>query len=252
MNINTDINVLGSLPDWNLIKHYYEIKYKLKSGKENTSIKTQKSIKRFKTSIENTFLTFKNEKIKTLFNSFIQNEGINNDFLYILFWNASLNNELFHAINSSVYFKALYNGRVALKKDEVSSYLNELKISEPQLQKWTSNTINTTASKYLTFLKKFGLLEGKQIKSILHPFLNDKMFIIFIYWLTAFEESSNLLNSEWLKYGFMETELLLERLKKKSFSKYFNIYYTGDNLKIETIIEYEQVYEIISRDLHSN
>jgi len=252
MNINTDINILGGLPDWGLIKYYYEKKYDLISGKEETSIKTKKSIRRFKRAIEETFISFKNEKIKILFDSLIRNEGISKDFLYFLFWNASINNDLLHAINMNVYFEAFYSGRVALKNEEVSSYLNELKISEPQLQKWTLNTINTTASKYLTLLKKIGLLEGKQIKSILHPFLNDKMFIIFIYWLTAFEESSNLLKSEWLKYGFMETELLLERLKKKSFSKYFYVYYTGDKLKIETIIEYEQVYEIISRDIHSN
>ena len=74
------------------------------------------------------------------------------------------------------------------------------------------------------------------------------MFVIFIYWITAIEQGSNLLRSEWLSYGFMETELFLERLKKKSFTDYFNIYYTGDNLKIETKIEYENLYEIITRN----
>ena len=248
MNINTDINILGGLSDWNLIQFYYEIKYELRTGKEETSLKTEKSIRRFKRAIEDTFITFKSEKSKILFDLLIRNEGISKDFLYFLFWNASINNELFHAINVNVYFEALYSGRVVLKNDEVSSYLHELKSTEPQLQKWTLSTINTTASKYLTLLKKFGLLEGKQIKTILHPFLNDKMFIVFIYWITALTKGSNLLKSEWLKYGFMETELLLERLKKKRFYDYFNIYYTGDNLKIETKIEDEKLYEIITRN----
>jgi len=248
MNINTDINVLGSLPDWYLIKYYYEAKYENQTGKEETHLKTKKSIRRFKSAIEGTFIAFKNEKTKILFDTLIKNEGLSKDFLYFLFWNTSINNDLFHAINTNVYFKALYNGRAALRNDEVSSYLQELKSIESQLQKWTQNTINITASKYLTLLKKFGLLEGKQTKSILHPFLNDKMFIIFIYWLIAIAERSNLLNSEWLKYGFMETELFLERLKKKSFSDFFNIYYTGDNLKIEPKIEYEKLYEIIIRN----
>ena len=181
MNINSDINVLGSLPDWDLIKYYYEIKYKLKQGQAMTTLKTEKSIKRFRSSIEKTFITFKNEKIKILFHSLIENEGISKDFLYLLFWNASMNNELLHSINMNVYFEAFYNGRMTLRNDEVSSYLTDLKSSESQLQKWTQSTINTTASKYLTLLKKFGLMEGKQTKRILHPFLNDKMFIIFIY-----------------------------------------------------------------------
>ncbi len=246
MNINTDINILGGLPDWSLIEYYYDIKYELQSGREETTLKTAKSLKRFKKAINETFISFKNEKFKIIFDSLIRSEGISKDFLYLLFWNASVNNELLHAINMNVYFEAFYSGRAALRNDEVSSYLNELKRTEPQLQKWTLSTINTTASKYLTLLKKFGLLEGKQTKSILHPFLNDKMFIVFIYWLTAIEKGKNLLKSEWLKYGFMETELFLERLKKKSFTDYFNIYYTGDNLKIEPKIEYERLYESIT------
>ncbi|QKG81080.1 BrxA family protein [Tenuifilum thalassicum] len=248
MKINTDINILGGLPDWSLIKYYYDINYDHRSGKEETTLKTEKSIRRFKRAIEETFLSFKNEKSKILFDSLIRNDGVSKDFLYFLFWNASVNNELLHAVNRNVYFEAFYSGRAALRIDEVFSYLNELKSTEPQLQKWTQSTINTTASKYLTLLKKFGLLEGKQTKSILHPFLNDKMFIIFIYWITAIEQGPNLLKSEWLKYGFMETELLLERLKKKSFTDYFNIYYTGDNLKIETKIEFGKLYETITRN----
>jgi hypothetical protein len=66
--------------------------------------------------------------------------------------------------------------------------------------------------------------------------------------ITAIDKQSNLLKSNWLKYGFMETELLLERLKKKNFTDYFNIYYTGDNLKIETKMQYEKLYENITRN----
>ena len=91
-------------------------------------------------------------------------------------------------------------------------------------------------------------MEGRQKKHILYPFLNDKMFIIFIYCIKAIDKQSNLLKSEWLKYGFMETKLMLERLKKKSFIDYFHIYYTGDNLKIETKVQYEKLYENITRN----
>jgi hypothetical protein len=246
--VDTDVNVLGSLPDWDLIKQYYETKYGLRTDKEETFLKIQKSIKRFKSAIENTFLTFKNEKSRLLFDALIRNEGLSKDFLYFLFWNTSVNNALFHAINTNVYFVAFYSGRIALKNDDVLSYLKELKLAEPQIQKWSLSTLNITASKYLTLLKKFGLLEGKQRKSILHPFLSDKMFIIFIYWISAISERSNLLNSEWLKYGFMETELLLQRLMKNKFSDYFYVYYTGDNLRIETKVEYGDLYEAIIRN----
>lgn len=95
MKINIDINILGSLPDWELINYYYHNPQAVLPGKDfGLTIKTEKSIKRFKRAIQTTILSFKNEKIKNIFDSIIVNEGISRDFLLYLFWNASLNNEL--------------------------------------------------------------------------------------------------------------------------------------------------------------
>jgi len=247
MKINTDINILGSLPDWELIKYYYYHKdADLQQGL--THIKTNKSIKRFENAIKNTFLTFENDKIESLFKPLISGEANHKDLLLFLFWNASLNNDLFNYLNHNVFFKALYSGRVSIKNDEVTACLLELKEKEKQLEKWSMSTVKTTASKYLTLLKKLGLLEGSRTKNILHPFLDDKMFVIFIYFLTAVETQRNLLNSSWLPYSFMEKNLFLERLKKKTFIDYYDIYYTGDKLIIEPKIPYRDIYDTLTRN----
>lgn len=246
MNINSDINVLGGLHDLDLIIYYYNkfvIKKDLDSNVDKFSkIKTDRSIKRFKTSILKTFLNFKEPESKILVSSFLENENISNDSLLMLFWNASLNNELLNYLNCNVYFPAYYSGRSVIKKEEVIACLSELKQTEKNLKKWSDSTIATTAYKYLTLLKKFNLMEGSVYKSIIHLYMTDRMLVIFVYWLISIDSKPNLLESIWLKYSLCEKQVFVERLLMKKMSKYFFVIYTGDKLKIELKIPYEKIY----------
>ena len=133
------------------------------------------------------------------------------------------------------------------KQDEVAACLKELKLKETDLQKWSDSTIEVTASKYLTLLKKFNLMVGSVNKTIIHPYLDDKMFILFVYWLVAIETKSNILNSSWLNYCFSEKPFFIERILQKKFIKFFHINYTGDRLSIEPIISYENIYHAITQ-----
>lgn len=141
------------------------------------------------------------------------------------------------------FFFLLYTAaELPLKKDEVIACLKELKETDENLKGWSEITITTTASKYLTLLKKFGVMEGSLNKTISHPYLSDKMFVLFIYWLLAIENSSNIINSQWLQYCFLENQVFLERLMQKKYTKFFNITYSVDKLKIETIYSYQEIY----------
>lgn len=246
MIINSDINVLGSLPDWNLINVFLKdnISSLRKVGGVHTytAIKTDKSVKRFEKAISATLIKFYSAKVEVLVRDILENEGISNDSLLLIFWNASFNNELFNYLNTQTYFLAFYSGRISIKQDEVAACLKDLKEREIELKKWSDSTLQITASKYLTLLKKFHLMEGSLNKTILHPYLNDKMFVLFIYWIAAVEAKTNLLESEWLKYSFCEKSVFIERLKQKKFAKYFQLIYTGDKLKIETTMPYEKIY----------
>ena len=141
-----------------------------------------------------------------------------------------------------MYFPAYYGGRVTIKTDEVVACLKELRQTEDSLKKWSDSTIETTASKYLTLLKKFRLMEGGFHKTISHRLLNDKALIIFIYWILAEENKSNILDSRWLQYCFSEKETFVQSVMQKKYFKYFNLNYSGDKLQIETTISYEALY----------
>ncbi|MDD3321434.1 MAG: DUF1819 family protein [Paludibacter sp.] len=251
MIINTDLNILGGLSDWNLIKLFMNesINALNQDGghRSYTAIKTDKSVQRFEKAITGTLLNFKNKEFEHIFRTMISSESISNDSLFLIFLNASNNNDLLSYLNENVYFPALYSGRVGIKTTEATACLVDLKQSEPDLQKWADSTIEITASKYLTLLKKFNLMEGSLNKTIAHTYLNDKMFVIFIYWLLTIEQKPNILESPWLKYCFLEKTSFLERIMQKKFSKFYNLNFNGEKMKIEPIISYQNIYDELTK-----
>ncbi len=245
MDISSDINILGSILDYNLI-YILLNENNLKDHETQqyyTNIKTIKSYKRFEKAIKSSVLKFKNTQIEELALKILNSEKISPNSLFFLFWNTSSNNELLNYLNQNVYFPAFYSGRISLKKDEVAACLKELKQKEEALSNWSDSTLQTTASKYLTLLKKFNLMEGRSAKNIFHPYINDKLFLIFIYWLISIETKSNVLESKWLNYCFSEKETFIQRVMQKKYAKYININYTGNNLKIENSLSYKDIYD---------
>ena len=245
MIINTDINILGGLSELNLVEVLLNnnIEENSDESSAHTNIKTTRALKRYERAINNTLIAFSNSKVEVLVRKVIDEEGISSDSLLLLFWNASVNNELLDYLNQKVYLPALYSGRVIIKKEEVIACLHELKQTESSLQKWSDSTINTISYKYLTLLKRFNLMEGHNKKMILHRNISDRILILFIYWLLAVETKANVLESSWLPYCFLEKEILLQLIMQKKFMKYYNVNYSGDKLKIEPLFSYEEVYD---------
>lgn len=70
MDVNTDINILGGMPDYNLIRIYIAGEAKDKSTSEvqlqYTNIKTEKAFKRFRKAIDKSMNSFKNDKLKRM------------------------------------------------------------------------------------------------------------------------------------------------------------------------------------------
>lgn len=249
MIINSDINIIGGLPDWSIlfaISKRMEATSQVNEPMHYYSIKTTRALKRFEKAIKETILKFSNLEVESILKEAIAQEYVSNENLLLLFWNASFNNQLLHYLNNHTYFLAFYSGRISIKQDEVAACLKDLRETEPALKKWSDSTLHITASKYLTLLKKFQLMQGSLIKTIVHPYLSDKMFVLFVYWIKAIESKSNLLESEWLEYSFCERSVFIERLMQKKYAKYFQLNYTGDKLKIELTMPYANIYHAIN------
>jgi len=246
MSSNSSINILGGMPDWELIIHFMR---EVENQDENeakephytyTSIKTTEAVSRFKRAILDTFLKFRSSEIRNLVQKSLYKDGLSSDNLILLFWHGSSNNFLLEYLNENVFFPAYYSGRISMKGKEPMACLKDSGIEE--IKNWSNYTLEKVSTKYLTLLKKFGLMEGRMTKQLIHPFLSDRMFVVFILWLTQIETKSNLLNSKWIKYSFMEQQFFIERLLQKKFVRFFNVIYTGEKLSIEPQIEINTIF----------
>lgn len=249
MDLNTDINILSNLPDLSILSYFLDGKNVNSISKNEYhgfgDIKTVKSLKRFDKAINKSLINCEINEVKTLINSIYSNESISNDFFLLLFWNLSYNNDFFQYLNNNVYFPDLYSGRITIKSSEVQGCIKELQTMSKMIESWTPITVRKISSAYLRLLTKLNLLEGGLNKTFKNIYLSDKMFVLFIYWILAIETKPNLIESQWMKYAFCEQDVFLERVRQKKFSKFFQLSYTGDKLKIEPSIPYNKIYEAL-------
>lgn len=250
-NINSDINILVGLSDFRLagflLQKNSQTEFENQSTQIISGIKTQKSLKRFEKAIQTSLIHFSNPSVAALIQSVLLGDRNEQEISRVLFWNASFNNELLDYLNRNLYFPALYGGRAAIKSDESLACLQDLKLSEPGLQKWADSTITTTASKYLMLLKKFNLMEGRLKKTLSAPAINDHLLILFVYWIVAVDPNANLLESRWLIYSFMEKELFVQLVMQKKFMKFWNVTYSGDKLRLEPTLKHEELYDELAK-----
>ena len=242
MHINSNINILGGLPEFDLIKFFLiDSNNHGKSHLEYSDIRTLKAVKRFKKAIEESFIS-ENKNINDLFSTFIKEMNISEN-LYYLFLLFSFKNDLFRYLNENIFFQIYYSGRRIIKKEEVEICLRDLQKNNETLANWSESTITTTASKYLTLLKKFGLLSGVQKKEIIYKNLSSEEFLVFVYFLSIAEKNSNKIHSEWIKYSFYENDFFLQKVLEKQLIRYVEVQYNGDNLKLKPMINYDKLYE---------
>ncbi len=55
------------------------------------------------------------------------------------------------------------------------------------------------------------------------------------------------MKSDWLEYFYLDRDLFLERVMQKKYSKYYNLYYNGEQLRIEPIKSYQQIYHELTK-----
>ena len=152
---NSDINIIGGIPDFQLIFKAIELYASGKDAMDDAVVKrnefnfrTEKARKRFLAAVNSTFLNFSNKEhenfIKTLFSHNISLETKQ----LILFWQFAFSNRLFLEISRDVFVKSYFSGRVTFAKEDVIAYIKELMVNDSELkEKFSDKTIDTIASK---------------------------------------------------------------------------------------------------------
>lgn len=88
--------------------------------------------------------------------------------LYLLY---ALRDRLTYDFVTNVLWQKGHQGRAVVSRDDVFDLLKDAASRQPQIDRWTESTRVKLAGSILTALRDFGLLEGKQKKTLIRPSL---------------------------------------------------------------------------------
>lgn len=256
MKYNTDINIVGSIPDYHLIYKALPllianddklIQLLVKDNEFN--LRTEKSRKRFLSALNSAFVN-EDRAINEFVGMILDSKELDDKSKAIfLFWVFSINNELFRKLNNRLFLKYYYQGRAEFPAKDVEAFLKDLINRTEELQgRWSENTISTIASKYLTILKKLNLLEGTQKKSFCFIRVSDELIVCLIHAYSLMnQQGANFLDHEFSQWMFISKDSILERLKKIGKKDWIKMNYTGSALRVESGFDNNNVIDGIFR-----
>lgn len=252
---NTDINIIGGIPDFHLVikamdsfitgKERFE---KLLVAENYFGFRTEEARGRFMRVLSSSILKFENDNQREIFRSILQHPDTKNNQFLLIIWQMAINNPLFLRLMNEVYFKFYFNGKVSISNLDVLAYLLHLKETEPAFKElnWSKKTLETVASKFLTFLKKAEVLSGSQKKKIELIQLSDQYLTFVLYLIYAVENDlSNLYKSKFMNFCFIPQNSLFERIKGIARKDWIRMSFTGDRLKVEPIIDYKDLAHVV-------
>lgn len=256
MQYNTDINIIGSIPDYHLIYRSLPLLINNPAELENILVtnnefdfRTEKSRKRFLSLLNSAFVS-KSEAIDELASSLMLSfKNDENAQALLLFWLFSINNKLFFELNRDIFLKYYLQGRAELPKEAVVAYIKDLISTNEDLKgKWSEITIETIASKYLTVLKKLKLVEGTKKKKFTLVRVSDELLAVFVHIISLLDnKKANFLEDDFLSLTFISKENILARLKQIGKKEWIKLNFNGVSLQVEPVFNNNNIIDGIFR-----
>ena len=257
----SDINVIASIPDFNLINdvisafahHKGEEYINEEIFKQNIyGIRTLKSRKRFLSAITKTFIKFKTEEHQKVFYALFSQSSFVNIKKIALYLQFAFNDRLFYELTTKISMKLYKAGRLTVPKDEFTAYLYDLRDKNTDIKKWSSSTIDIIASKYLTLLKKLGFLKGRIRKEFCQIDIDDPTIVYLTYLLKSLgNKNPDIMKNPYIDILPITRENLYKRIKKLSLVDYFTIFTLGHDLKINLKYGFEEIVNVIIQNYRS-
>ena len=257
----SDINVIASIPDFNLINDVISAFAHEKGEdyineeifKQNVyGIRTLKSRKRFLSAINKTFIKFKTEEHQKVFYALFSQNNFVNIKKIALYLQFAFNDQLFYELTSKVNMKLYKSGRLTVPKDEFTAYLYDLRDKNTDIKNWSNSTIDIIASKYLTLLKKLGFLKGRIRKEFCQIDIDDPTIVYLTYLLKSLgNKNPDIMKNPYINILPISQESLYKGIKKLSLVDYFTIFTLGHDLKINLKYGFEEIVNVIIQNYRS-
>lgn len=241
VNYNSNINIIGSIPDYaSMIEYIIEEYTGQRSEYKSFQFRTTKSLSRFIKAINDSILSFRSSQQERLFYSaLLEPEFSPSDKLLVVFWQMLFANVLFRDITAEVFMKAVYQGKSTLTQNDIYSFVRHLKEEYASEFDWAESTLKIIGSKYLTAMKKLGLADGNLHKEIKYPIISDSLFVYFIKWSQTACPNDRTIRNPYIQFGFLDAISLTNRLKRIDFMQFWDITQLGNEVTID-IKDYEQ------------
>lgn len=229
---NSTVNVIGGVPNYISMIDFINCECGYTSSNA-FSFRTAKATSRFKKAVVDAFISFESDSHKDLFLKALNSDEFSNEEkMIIIFWQFLFCNRLFAEITDNVFLRALYSGRTSVSASDVEAYIKHLKVQSPDEMKWSDSTIKTTASKYLTVLKKFGFADGKIQKSIRAPHISSSLFIYIVKFALAAYPEKTTLDNPMFRFSFLDNQSIINRLKTIEYIPLWDITQIGNEVTI--------------------
>jgi hypothetical protein len=257
----SNINIIGSIPDYNLIIDSIGNFAKEKSKKEIQekifdqniyNIRTKKSRSRFLKAINSVFIQFKSDNHRTIYLSLFRQEQFLSLKKKAIFFQFAINDNLFFELSKNIFLPLYMSGRLTVDISEFSSYLYDLRDKNKDINNWSDSTIKIVASKYLTIMKKLNFIEGRAKKEFKNITPDDAAIVYFLYLIKSLDNhGTNMMKNPYISLLMINKKNLIDRIKKISIKDYFSITTVGDDLRLDLKYSFKDVVDAIIKEHES-
>ncbi len=160
----------------------------------------------------------------------------------VLYLQVCLNSRLFREITLNVFREKLTQGILKLTKQAINDFIRE---EVPAAEEWTATTVDRLGSRYLTLMKMFGFVEGKDRERISVFSPSNTLLVYTIYLDQAIRDRNRLdFSGGVVQFLFVRNqEKMIERLKEQALDGYFDLQSAGSDIRISSLLEAEDLVD---------
>lgn len=183
--------------------------------------------------VSRAFLHFTTKKGRETFLKILRTNISKTSKKQILFYTLCRNSYTTYRLTLDVFFPRYIQGNTKLPKEDVLRYLMEKSKTTKTVREWTEETRETVAGKYLTLMKKFGFLKGRQKKEFIYfsPELEPFVYVVYRL-LNEGKTPKKIANSEKFKLLMLQERDVLKYLRNSANTGYINFAQAGDVYEI--------------------
>ncbi|MBS3793128.1 DUF1819 family protein [Candidatus Bipolaricaulota bacterium] len=164
----------------------------------------------------------------------------------ILFYRLCRRSFTTYRLTLKVLFPAYKHGNEDLEKEAVMDFLETKRKTTKSASEWTDNTIEIVGSKYMTAMKKFNYLKGRQKKKINYFSPELESFTYALYdLLDRGKPPKKIITSDRLKLFMLQESDVISYLERAGNAGYVKFGQAGDVYEIHPTHEIKELPHVL-------